>query len=388
MKTLLIGGNRFVGVEILWQLLRAGHDLTVLALDSPPPDTRPHIRWLQADRNDEGALRLLFANESFDYVVDNIAYLPHQVERLLAALDGRIGRYLLTSTTDVYPTQFPRSYKEDEVEIRRYDMEGMDAFARYNYGKRSCESLLKDSGVPWTVLRPCIVTGPRDNVCGLPAIRMMHWFEESARSNFWVSRVLDGGPILLCGEDEMVFKLAWVTDVARAATHLLTLSEAEGQVYNVTGDEIWTNERLVRALATAAGMNPEIVHVRNQVLEQAGLDFGPVYGTGACWTLPDNAKLKASGWQPTPCESWLPLLLEANGRPAMRTWYNTRVQEIALARHIQRRQQPCPSMPPSPGPGIHSLPFMGADLGFLPGRLENAASQNWPAKLMQQIHSD
>ncbi|MBF0095698.1 MAG: aldo/keto reductase [Magnetococcales bacterium] len=339
MNTLLLGGNRFVGVEILWHLLHAGHRLTVLALDSPPAEIRPHIRWLQADRNQEAALKTLFASESFDYVVDNIAYEPHQVERLLAALPGRIGRYLLTSTTDVYSNRHPRAYREDQVEIRRYDLTGLSGADLYNYGKRSCEAVLRASEVAWSVLRPCMVSGPRDNLTGAPSPRRLHWFEESGRSHFWVSRVLDGGPILLCSRDEVLFKLVLVSDLARAATHILTHPDAVNQVYNVTGDEIWTNERLVRALATAAKSDPEIVHVPNEVLEQAGLDYSPIFGTGAGWTLPDNSKLKATGWQPTPAEKWLSLLLEANARPDMRTWYHTRIQEVALARHIQRHKQ-------------------------------------------------
>ncbi|MBF0185876.1 MAG: NAD-dependent epimerase/dehydratase family protein, partial [Magnetococcales bacterium] len=336
MNTLLLGGNRFVGVEMLWHLLHAGHRLTVLALDSPPAETRPHIRWIQVDRNDEEALKRLFAHESFDCVVDNIAYNPVHVERLLGALPGKIGRYLLTSTTDVYSNRHPRAYREDQVEIRRYDLTGMTDSERYNYGKRSCEAVLRASDVAWSVLRPCMVSGPRDNLTGAPSPRRLHWFEESGRSHFWISRVLDGGPILLCSRDEVVFKLVLVSDLARAVTHILTHPDAVNQAYNVTGDEIWTNERLVRALAVAAKSDPDIVYVANEILEQAGIDYSPVFGTGAAWTLPDNAKLKATGWRPTPAEQWLPFILEANTRADMRTWYHTRTQEVALAKHLQR----------------------------------------------------
>ncbi|WP_130471875.1 NAD-dependent epimerase/dehydratase family protein, partial [Candidatus Magnetaquicoccus inordinatus] len=381
MNTLLLGGNRFVGVEMLWHLLHAGHQLTVLALDSPPAETRPHIRWLQVDRNQEAALKELFANESFDCVVDNIAYEPQHVERLLAALPGRIGRYLLTSTTDVYSNRHPRAYREDQVEIRRYDLTGMTDAERYNYGKRSCEAVLRASDVEWSVLRPCMVSGPRDNLTGAPSPRRLHWFEESGRSHFWISRVLDGGPILLCSRDEVVFKLVLVSDLARAATHVLTLPDAVNQAYNVTGDEIWTNERLLRTLATAAKSDPEIVYVPNEILEQSGVDYSPVFGTGAGWTLPDNAKLKATGWQPTPAEQWLPLLLEANTRPDMRTWYHTRTQEIALARHLQRYNQQRTTLAapvgPLPAPAL-AIPQATAPLT---GFLNNPDSSHWKTRV-------
>lgn len=384
MKILLIGGNRFVGVEILWHLLRAGHDVTVLALDSPPADVRPHIRWVMADRNDQAVLTSVFAHQSFDCVVDNIAYEPSQVERLLASLSGRIGRYVLTSTTDCYPGNMPRGYTEDQTEIREYDFATLSASDRYNYGKRSCEAVLHRCGLPWTVLRPCLVTGPRDNRNGSPGSRMIHWFEESARSHFWVPRVLDGGPVVLCSSDETVFKQILVSDLARAVTHALSHSEMIGQAYNVAGDEVWTNERMVRALAAAAGTDPDIVHVPHDVIEQSGLDYSPVYGTGAGWTLPDNAKLKATGWHPTPAEQWLPLLLEANARPDMRTWYHTRIQEIALARHIQRAQKNRPSLAALPAAIVTRDSAQPALHMPLPGQLGGVANRDWHTRVLRQ----
>lgn len=344
MNILLVGGNRFVGVEIAWHLLRAGHRLTILALDSPPVDLRPHVRWLTADRNDEAGLKLLLDQFSFDAVVDNIAFEPEQVDTLARVLKGRVGRYLLTSTTDVYPGNYPRTYIEEQVEIRRFDLTGLVNAPRYMYGKRSCEAALQESGIPWTVVRPCIVTGPRDNRNGAPAARPIHWFEDSARSLFWPSRVLDGGPILMCREDEGVLQLVWVGDVARAVTSLLSSEQATNQAYNLTGSEIWTNERLVRALAAAVKKTPDIVHVTRQLIEQAGIDYTPVYGVGAYWSLADNAKLRSTGWKPTPAEEWLPFLLENLPPPIARPWYHTRMQEIALAHHIKRRQATRPAL--------------------------------------------
>lgn len=347
MNILLVGGNRFVGVEIAWHLLRAGHKLTILALDPPPADIRPHIRWVTADRNNADMLQDIFKDDAFDAVIDNIAFEPHHVEVLCKVFQDRIGRYLLTSTTDVYPGNFPRTYTEDQVDIQEFELTGLVDAPRYMYGKRSCEAVLRRSGIPWTVVRPCIVTGPRDNRNGAPAARQTHWFEDTARSHFWPSRVLDGGPILMCREDEGTLQLVWVGDLARAVTSLISDERAGDQAYNLTGNEIWTNERLVRALGAAAGRTLEIVHAPRRLIEESGIDYSPVYGSGAYWSLADNAKLRATGWRPTPAEKWLPFLLEELPPPISRPWYHTRLQEIALARHIKRRQSVRPSLSPS-----------------------------------------
>lgn len=382
MNVLLVGGVRFVGVEIAWHLLHAGHQVTVVAIDSPPSDLRPHVRWLIADRNDARDLARVLGREAFDIVIDNIAYEPDQVRSLIGALGSRIGRYLLTSTTDVYPHNFPRYYTEDQVEIREYDLAALAPGERYRYGKRSCEAVLLHSGVPWTVLRPCQVTGPRDNLNGAPGGRGLAWFETSGRSHFWAQRVMDGGPLLLTSEDESVFSQAWVADVARACTHVIAHpGTTTGQAYNVAGDEIWTNERVVRALAAAAGIAPEIVRVPQAVLERSGLDYAPVYGSAPNWTVLDNAKLKATGWKPTPADQWMPFLLEAQGEPLARTWYHTRLQEIAMARHVQRRHLHAAAWTaaPEPAPGACAI---GAVPHRVRGRLEEKASLSWQRQVL------
>ena len=386
MKILLVGGNRYVGVEIIWHLLHAGHEVTVLALDAPPADVRAHVRLLVANRNDEAVLATLFGHQDFDVVIDNIAYEPQQVSSLTAALQGRAGRYLLTSTTDTYPHNFPRDYTEDQTEIREYDMASLGEGDRYNYGKRSCEAALIKSGIPWTVLRPCIVTGPRDNINGSPAMRGSHWFEESTRSHFWPQRILDGGPLLMACEDEYVMKMTWIGDLARAFTHVIAHPEiTQGQAFNVAGDEVWTNERIVRALAAAAGVTPEIVRVPNAILEQAGLDYSPVYGTAAYWPLADSAKLKATGWKPTPAEQWLPFLLEANSPPLARAWYHTRIQEIALARHVQRKQGNAVAIPAAMEQRPQQAASVPADAAAATsGCLEAAASAAWQERVVGQ----
>lgn len=385
MKVLLLGGNRYVGVEIIWHLLRSGHEVTVLALDAPPPDIRAHIRWLAANRNDEAALTTLFGHENFDVVIDNIAYEPQQVACLTGVLQGRTGRYLLTSTTEGYSHSFPRFYTEDQTEIREFDLTNLTDSESYNCGKRSCEAVLIKSGIPWTVLRPCMVTGPRDNLNGAPGGRRIHFFEESARSHFWPQRILDGGPLLLGCEDENVFRQVWVGDLARAYTHVIAHPETAGQAYNVTGDEVWTNERVIRAFAAAAGVTPEIVRVPNALFEQAGLDYSPVYGTSANWTLADNAKLKSTGWKPTPAEQWMPFLLEANSPPNARSWYHTRIQEIALSRHIQRKQNNDVPLPAAMEPHSNrETPVQVVATVPVAGRHAADASLAWQRRVMEQ----
>lgn len=344
MKTLVLGGNQFLGVEILWQLLLAGHDVTMLAVDAPPREVAPHLRFVHVNRRDGAALQAALAGQSFDAVVDNIAYAPVDIELLLAALPGRIGRYFLTSTVDVYGHRFPRGYAEHQAPAE--PLTAPDPLP-YDVGKRGCEHLLRHSGVPWTGVRPCIVVGRRDNIAPEPYRHGIQPDEALSRAMFYPARVLDGGPILLRDDDEGVFRLVWSVDVARAVVHLLSLDAALGQMYNATADEIWTAERLVLAMYHAAGREPDLVRVSAAQLHQAGLpDYEPAYGYRPYWSIAENHKLRATGWRPTPAEDWLPRLLEADLAGRARAYYDRRHIEIALGQHVRRLRAQQPVLPP------------------------------------------
>ena len=83
MKILIIGGNRFVGAEVVSRAVLDGHDVTVIALDPPNIRARSHVRFVKADRNKPDEMLAGIAGQEFDAVLDNIAFAPNNVEILL-----------------------------------------------------------------------------------------------------------------------------------------------------------------------------------------------------------------------------------------------------------------------------------------------------------------
>jgi nucleoside-diphosphate-sugar epimerase len=300
MRVLVVGGGRFVGLEIVNRLVLDRHDVTLLSLDAPPPALAPHLRHVRADRNHRDELGAALASERFDSVVDNIAYEPAQVALVLDVLRGRLSRYVLTSSVDVYGLHFPHGRREDQAPCEPVQLDGISGHERYARGKRACERVLAEAGVQWTVLRPSMVTGVRDNITPPPVLRHLGPGEDASRSHFFAARVLDGGPVLLRDDDHAVFRLAWAPDVGRAASFVLSRADAANRAFNVAGDEVWTHERLVRALAMAAGREVELVWVSAAELEAAALsDYDPPYGRGPYWSVAEPHALQAIGFRPT-----------------------------------------------------------------------------------------
>src|SRR5215467_11613265 len=131
MKLLVVGGNRFLGAEVVSCALSEGHAVTVLALDPPRPEVAAHVLWTKADRNDPDALSAALEGREFDAVIDNIAFEAGQVELLEGELRGRVGRYVLTSSVDIYGSRLaPCDEVEDET-LEPFELEGAPAAERY-----------------------------------------------------------------------------------------------------------------------------------------------------------------------------------------------------------------------------------------------------------------
>ncbi|GAB4342885.1 MAG: hypothetical protein Kow0089_18280 [Desulfobulbaceae bacterium] len=337
-KLLIIGGNRFVGAELVSRAVLEGHEVTVAALDPPNVRARNHVRFVRVDRNSKEELETALRNQTFDAVLDNIAFAPEHVELLIDVLRGRIGRYVLTSTVDIYPRGVCRVNSEHHEQLSPSDTADAPRGERYFRGKRACEKILRESAVSWAVIRPAIVFGRADPIP--PAPRSLRpagsrW----GRSLFFPCRVADGGPILLRRKDRRAFSLAGAQDVARALVLVAVHPDADGRAFNVAGDEIWTSERLVRALGAAAGKKNLIVRVDDEELEAAGLgDYDSPYGRLEWWSAVDNRALKSLGWGPTPAGVQFAKLMEAVPPPAKRPFYDRRSREIALARTILHRR--------------------------------------------------
>ncbi|MEV7561183.1 reductase [Streptomyces sp. NPDC089795] len=105
-RILVIGGSRYFGKTLVTRVRDAGDEVTVLNRGSGAPP--PGVGRLVADRDDEAALRAALGARDFDVVVDQVCYTPLQAAVARRVFAGRTGRYVMTSTMEVYdPATFP-----------------------------------------------------------------------------------------------------------------------------------------------------------------------------------------------------------------------------------------------------------------------------------------
>ncbi|MCX4960885.1 reductase [Streptomyces virginiae] len=105
-RILVVGGSRYFGKTLVTRARDAGDEVTVLNRGSGAPP--PGVGRLVADRDDEEALRTALGPRDFDVVVDQVCYTPLQAAVARRVFAGRTGRYVMTSTMEVYdPATLP-----------------------------------------------------------------------------------------------------------------------------------------------------------------------------------------------------------------------------------------------------------------------------------------
>lgn len=165
MRTLVIGGTRFLGRAVVERLLANGHEVTLLNRGESGPALFPGVPRLTMDRAAISADAL--GGGSWDAVIDTCAYYPHEIEQTVAALRGRVERYALVSTGSVYADLRPYPIREDAPLQDCTPEQARDAsMETYGQRKAECERTLTrlgaEAGIVVFIGRPMLVYGPHD----------------------------------------------------------------------------------------------------------------------------------------------------------------------------------------------------------------------------------
>lgn len=263
MKILMLGGTTFFGKEIVENLLAEGHQVSLFTRGRRRPVFWDRIDPIQGDRGDRRNFQNKLSGRKFDAVIDNIAFSGEDVRAALEALQGRIGRYLLTST----------AWRGDR-------------------GKLEAErALLSQTGVPYTIIRPSVVLGPDD---------------PDLRGYFYFQRILDGNPVLLTDGGTCPFPLVYSRDLAKAYCLALHNSRAENQAYTVAQKEPVTAAQLVRKASRALGVKTRIAAVSAKDMEKAGFQYPEPYARESGGPVLDSAKAeKELAFSSTDFSKWI-----------------------------------------------------------------------------------
>ena len=248
MKVLVTGGNRYIGLDLVFELAKRGHEVTVINSHvAPLPDGAKRIH---ADRRIPGEFEKALAplRDAFDVVFDNTAFVPSDIAPMIELFQSRVAHYVFTSSQAVYRRSFLQPIREH---FRRHAADDTDHRKAYGVGKVQCEDILLDqfkrNGFPATWLRVGHTLGPRS--------------PQPTRDPAFFARLEAGRPILIPGEGFAALQLIHINDVARLMASLIGNERVKGQGYNVASAEITSIVGMVHLVARAMNVQPRIVEV-------------------------------------------------------------------------------------------------------------------------------
>lgn len=287
MKVLFIGGTGAISTAVSRLALARGIELVHLnrgRRDSGPAG----VRQITTDVHDVAATRAALAGETFDVVVDWIAYTREDIERDLALFSGRVGQFVFISSASAYQKP-PAHYLITESTPLH------NPFWVYSQNKIACELRLeqayRETGFPITIVRP--------------SLTYEHFFPIALGG--WgcftlADRIRRGAPIVVHGDGASLWVVTHSDDFAKGFVGLLGHTQAIGHAFHITTDEVLTWDQIYRTIGAALGAEPRMVHIASEFIAGVVPELaGGLLGDKAWSVVFDNTKIKTfvPGFQAT-----------------------------------------------------------------------------------------
>ncbi|MBN2177354.1 MAG: SDR family NAD(P)-dependent oxidoreductase [Demequinaceae bacterium] len=296
MKVLLTGADGFIGSHLAERLVRDGHDVRAIVLynsfdsrgwlDSAPDEITSEIEFLPGDIRDPALMHTAMrAREAvlhlaaliaipYSYVAPDLyvqTNIQGTVNLLNAARTAEIGRFIHTSTSEVYGTARSVPMGED------HPLQGQSPYSASKIGAdQMVNSFFTSFGLPALILRPFNTFGPRQSARAvIPTI---------------ISQLAAGKSKVSLGALSPTRDFTFVPDTVSGFTAALASDAGLGEVVNLgVGFEVSIAETF-RIIAEVMGVDAEAVS-ESERLRPKDSEVERL--------LSDNSKAKRLfGWEP------------------------------------------------------------------------------------------
>ncbi|MFI5118437.1 MAG: SDR family oxidoreductase [Terriglobales bacterium] len=280
MKILFVGGTGIISTASTALAAARGWDVTLLSRGRHASQIPAGVKTLIADVNDPAVVQKL-EHESFDAVVDWVAFTPADIERDLRLFRGRTRQFVFISSASAY--QKPQTHylitESTPLANPHWD---------YSRNKIACEERLmqayRDEGFPVTIVRPSLTYGET-----LIPLVLNSW----QQSYTAVDRMIRGQKMVVPGDGSSLWVVTHNTDFAKGLVGLLGHQQAIGHAFHITSDEVLTWNQLFRIVGAAVGVEPQLVHIPTDfIVACLPEEEGGLTGDKSVSVVFDNSKIK------------------------------------------------------------------------------------------------
>ena len=276
MKVLFIGGTGVISSACSQLAVERGLELTLINRGRSVRPAPLGARLLEANVRDRQVVEKALTGESFDVVVDWVAFEPDHVQADIELFSERCGQYIFISSASAYQTP--------PVSLPVSESTPLDnPYWEYSRLKAACEERLmlayRESGFPGTIVRPS------------------HTYDRTmlpVRGGYtMIDRMRRGKQVIVHGDGTSLWTLTHHRDFAKGFVGLLGNPHAIGQAFHITSDEWLTWDQIYHILGQTAGAEPRLVHVPSDLIAAYDPDWGAsLLGDKAHSMIFDNSKIK------------------------------------------------------------------------------------------------
>jgi len=288
MKVLFIGGTGNISTAASRLAINRGIDLYHLNRGETKTEIEG-VKTLKADINKTAEAEKVLKGHEWDVVVNWIAFNPGDIQRDYQLFKDCCRQYIFISSASAYQKPLTHPVITESTPL-------CNPYWDYSRDKIACEELLntlyRDNAFPITIVRPSLTY---DTV--IP-VAIGSWDDYTI-----IDRMKNGKPVIIHGDGSSVWTVTHARDFAKGFTGLLGHQQAIGQAFHITSDELLTWNQIYEAVADAAGVKLNAIHIASDFLCEVarkndwfwmGGEFmaGNLLGDKAVSTIFDNSKIK------------------------------------------------------------------------------------------------
>ena len=293
----ITGGTGFVGQSVIDEAAAAGVGLR--ALTRRAQDTRAGVEWVAGDLGDEAALARLMDGTRAVIHIAGLTNTPDPAQFHAANVTGTANVIAAARAAKVKRFVFVSSLAAREP--------GLSA---YGASKAEAETLVRESGLDWTIIRPPGVYGPRD----------VDYLDMFRSARFGFVPLPPGGASSIIHVADLARLLLAMVDAQPALVLKKMFEPDDGR------EGGWSHKELAAAIGRAVGRRVFAPHLPRVALDMAARVDGLMRGAGAKLT-PDRVGYMAHpNWvarsdRGIPPNLWQPHMTGDDGLVQTARWY-------------------------------------------------------------------
>ena len=251
MRVCVVGGTGNISTSTVKLLLELGHEVT--CFNRGQRGGAPEgARVIVGDRLERDRFEETMQQEAFDAAIDVICYNREDALSDVRAFCG-VGHFIQVSTVCTYGVDYDWFPVTVDHPLR--------PITEYGSNKVAADEVFleafKQEQFPATVVKPSTTYGPQMGI-----LRQIAW------DFSWINRVVEGRPILICGDGHAFHQHLHVDDAALCFAHMLGRTKCIGQTYNMVPEGFTPWRRYHETAMKVLGSTVEMVGLSCDDLER------------------------------------------------------------------------------------------------------------------------